>query len=451
MLAGHTVEDDGRTWKLTLRDGLMFHDGEKVLAHDCAASVKRWGARDSFGQALMARVDELSAADDKTIVFRLKRPFALLPHALSHGGPNMCAIMPQRLAETDPFKQITEMVGSGPFRFKADERVHGSRFVYEHFDGYKPREGSEADFTSGPKIVHFDRAEWHVLPDHATAPAALQTGEMDWWQLPSADLLPLLRRSNIATPITGPTGVSSFLRPNHLYPPFDKPAVRRALMGAIDQQEFMIAMMGEDTSLWTVPCGFFPPISPLANDAGMSVLTGKRNYEAVKKALEVAGYQGEKLVLIVPTGGVTKPLCDVAADMLKRVGMNVDYQTMDVATWVQRRTVTKPPAEEGWNLLCTGFPGLDFLNPATHLALRGNGKMAWVGWPDDPKIEELREAWFDAPDVAAQKKIGVEIQLHAFQNVPYWPLGLQQDSTAYRRDIAGVLEGFAKFWNVRRI
>src|ERR1700684_723954 len=143
MVAGHTVENDGKTWKLTLRDRLQFHDGEKVLARDCAASIKRWGARDAFGQALMARTDELSAPDDKTIMFRLKQPFALLPDALGHGASNMCAMMPQRIAETDPFKAFTEVVGSGPFRFNAKERVQGSLFVYEKFDKYKPREDGE--------------------------------------------------------------------------------------------------------------------------------------------------------------------------------------------------------------------------------------------------------------------------------------------------------------------
>ena len=193
MVAGHIIENDGKTWKLTLRDGLLFHNGERVLASDCVASIKRWGARDAFGQALMARTDELSAPDDKTIVFRLKQPFALLPDALGHGASNMCAIMPKHIAETDPFKQFTEVVGSGPFRFKADERVQGSLFVYERFDKYKPREDGEASFTSGPKIVHFDRVEWHVQPDYATKAAAMQAGEMDWWENPPADLLPLLQ------------------------------------------------------------------------------------------------------------------------------------------------------------------------------------------------------------------------------------------------------------------
>jgi peptide/nickel transport system substrate-binding protein len=110
MAAGHVIENDGKTWKLTLRDFLQFHNGERVLASDCVTSIKRLGVRDAFGQALMARTDELFAPDDKTIVFRLKRPLALLPDALGHAASNMCAIMPRHIAETDPFKQITEKI-----------------------------------------------------------------------------------------------------------------------------------------------------------------------------------------------------------------------------------------------------------------------------------------------------------------------------------------------------
>jgi peptide/nickel transport system substrate-binding protein len=164
MVAGHTTENDSKTWKLTLRDGLMFHNDEKVLARDCVASIKRWGARDAFGQALMARTDELSAPDDKTIMFRLKQPFALLPDAMGHGASNMCAMMPQRIAETDPFKQFSEVVGSGPFRFKPDERVQGSLFVYERFEGYEPREEAPSWWRwTGPILMPTSRPQlcWH--------------------------------------------------------------------------------------------------------------------------------------------------------------------------------------------------------------------------------------------------------------------------------------------------
>ena len=284
-------------------------------------------------------------------------------------------------------------------------------------------EDGEASFTAGPKIVHFDRVQWHVQPDYATKAAAMQAGELDWWENPPADLLPLLKKAKITVEITDYTGTPFLLRPNHLYPPFDNPAVRRALMGAIDQKQFMIAMQGEDTSLWAADNGFFPPVSPLASDAGMAALTGKRDYDAVKKALAQAGYAGEKVVLMGATDQPTNyPLAEVAADMLKRVGVNVDYQATDWGMVVQRRALTKPPADGGWNMFCTGFSGLDFFTPASHLPLRGNGKGAWFGWPDDPKIEALREAWFNAPDLAAQKKVGADVQLQAFENVPYYPL-----------------------------
>jgi len=179
MVDGFTTEPDGRTWRLTLRDGLRFHDGTPVLARDCVASVNRWGKRDAFGQALMAAIDELSAADDKTLVFRLKRPFPLLPDALGKVAGVMCAIMPERLADTDPYTPITEMVGSGSFRYVAAERVPGALSVYTRFEGYVPRPGGTPSWTAGPKIAHLDRIEWGAIPDPATAMAALHQGQVD--------------------------------------------------------------------------------------------------------------------------------------------------------------------------------------------------------------------------------------------------------------------------------
>jgi peptide/nickel transport system substrate-binding protein len=129
MVEGYTVDADGLTWTLKLRDGLHFHDGEKVLARDCVASLRRWGKRDNCGRMLMAATAELSAPDDRSIVFRLRTPFPQLPEALGQATNNSAAIMPERLAMTDPFKQVTELVGSGPFRFKADERISGAKYI----------------------------------------------------------------------------------------------------------------------------------------------------------------------------------------------------------------------------------------------------------------------------------------------------------------------------------
>src|SRR5258708_24052296 len=154
MVSGHVVSNDDRQWDLMLREGLLRHDGDRVLARDCVASIRRWAARDGFGAELMAATDERSAPEDRTIRFRLNRPFPLLPAALGKSAIQAPFMMPERLASLDPFKPLTEMIGSGPFRFVADERVQGARNVYARFDRYQPREGGMPDWTAGTKIVH---------------------------------------------------------------------------------------------------------------------------------------------------------------------------------------------------------------------------------------------------------------------------------------------------------
>jgi peptide/nickel transport system substrate-binding protein len=215
MAEGHRVEDGGRRVTITLRQGLAFHDGEPVRARDCVASIKRWAQRDALGQALMAATEELVADDDRNLTFRLKKPFALLFDALAKPSTPVPFMMPERIASQDANTPIKENIGSGPFRFKTDERVPGSLLVYERNPAYRPREGGTPAWTSGPKQVHFDRVEWRVVPDASTAAAALGNNEADWWEQPTADLLPLLKRNrNVKVETYDPTGLLGLCRFN---------------------------------------------------------------------------------------------------------------------------------------------------------------------------------------------------------------------------------------------
>ena len=223
MLAGSVTDPDGLAWTLTLREGLRFHDGTPVLARDAVASIKRWWVQDAFGQALALATDEVSAPDDKTIRFRLKRRFGLLPDALAHPTNTVAAIMPERLANTPATTRLTEMVGSGPFRYVAAERVPGARNVYARFEGYVPRQGT-ASFTAGPRVAHFDRVEWVTTPDPGTQVAALRNGEVDFVEQPLMDLVPSLRADrNVKVEVVETKGLIGFLRFNQLFPPFDHP------------------------------------------------------------------------------------------------------------------------------------------------------------------------------------------------------------------------------------
>jgi peptide/nickel transport system substrate-binding protein len=451
MVDGHTLENDGRVWTLTLREGLRFHDGEPVRGRDAVASIKRWAARDAFGTALIAVTDELSAPSDKAIRFRLNKPFPRLPAALGKPGGNLPCIMPERLAATDPGKQVTEMVGSGPYRFVASEWLAGSRAIYEKFSGYVPRRSGEPSFTAGPKIAHIARVEWTIIPDAATAAAALQAGEVDWWENASNDVLPLLKRQRNLVLAPGTMPSIAIMRFNALHPPFDNPAARRALLGAVVQSEFMAAAFGTEGDTWREGAGVFSSASPLANDAGVEVLTGPRDLAKVKAALAAAGYRGERIVLIDPGDyAAIHAWSLVGADMLRKTGMDVDVQTMDWGTAQYRRSKQDPPAAGGWNVFCTGLSGPNNFDPAGHLGLRGNGKGGWFGWPTSQRLEDLRNAWFDAPDLEAQKSIGREIQLQVWQDAPFLPLGEFFVVAAYRDTLANVPRTFPLFYGVRR-
>src|SRR5437763_93557 len=417
MVAGQTTSSDGLQWELTLRDGLKFHDGSPVLAKDCVATIKRFGQRDPMGTALTARTDEVSAPSDKVIRFRLKKPFPLLTYAL---GQVYCAIMPERLAQTDAFTQVTEAVGSGPFKFVAAERVPGQRVVFEKNKDYVPRDGKPS-FHAGPKIVYFDRVIWNFVPDSGTASAALQAGEVDWWENPQFDLVPQLRRDkSLVVAVKDRTGEIGCLRFNHLFPPFDKPAVRRVVLSAMDQKDVMTAVAGAEPSLIKTDVGLFVPGTPFASNVGIEITRGPKDYNKIKQELAAAGYNGEKIIVLAAT---TIPTiwaeASVASDVLKQSGMNVDLLALEWGAVVSRRAVKEPPDHGGWNIFYTYLGGFGNISPGPNIAIRGTGTKAWFGWPTDEEMEKLRDAWFEAPDLAAQQKIRAEMQTHFWQNPGY--------------------------------
>lgn len=449
MVAGHVVENDALLWRLTLREGLRFHDGEPVLARDCVQSIRRWATVDSFGQTLLDATDELSAPTDREIRFRLKRPFPLLPNALGKANTFMPAMMPERLALTEPGRQVSEPIGSGPYRFIASERISGARVAYEKFADYVPREG-HPEFTSGPKIAHFDRLEWIIMPDHGTAANALRAGEIDWYEDPLLDLLPILRRDRrVVVDNFNPAGNMGIVRFNHLHPPFSNPAIRRAAMGAINQAELMQALAGSDRDMWNDGVGVFVPESPMASTAGIQP---PKDPAATRRDLETAGYAGEPVTFLTATTSVgINTLAEVASDQLRRAGMNIDYVAMEFGNWLQRRNRREPPAQGGWNILTTFLPGLELWDPAGHLALRGNGSAAWSGWPTSSRIEALRDRWFDTADPVARAAMGAEFQRAAIEDVPYVPAGRWRQPTAYRVGLTDLPRHMPLFYTLRRV
>jgi peptide/nickel transport system substrate-binding protein len=452
MVDGHVIEDDGRRWRLTLREGLRFHDNTPVLARDVVASLNRWMSRDPFGAGLLAATDELAAPSDRVVQFRLKRPFPFLPAALARTTGYVPGIMPARLAATPAQTPVPELIGSGPFAWAADERVPGSLAVYRRFAGYVPRPDGVASFTAGPRAAYFDRIEWQTLPDPSTAASALQRGEVDWWEQPTIDLMPMLRADrNVTVKQVEGRGLMAQMRLNHLYPPFDNPAIRRAVLGCISQTDCMEAVASEDRSLWQDGVGFFTPGSPLASSAGMEAITRPRNIAAGRQALKDAGYDGEPVTMLV---GADVPrinaIAQVSYQACRDIGLNVQQVNADWGTVLGRVNNAKPVAEGGWNMYPTFSSGIDFWTPAAHSTLRGNGLKGVSGWPTIPLLEILRDKWLMTESLAEQQAICRDMQLEAFRAVPYVPLGLFRQPTVFRSDLQGMLVGQPVFTNLRR-
>ena len=449
MCAGHEVSSDRLTWIFTLRDGLAFHDGEKVLARDCVSSIRRWGSRDSFGQAMMASTEELSALDDRRFQFRLRKPFNQMLYGL---GARNCFIMPDRMAQTPGTQQVKEAIGSGPYRFVPDEWVSGARAGYARFDRYVPRQ-EPASFYAGGKLAKFAKIDWIVQPDAATAAAALQKGEVEWVEQPLIDLVPMLRRSSeVKVGVNDPFGWQPALQLNHLHPPFNNRKLRQALLPALDQKQFIQAVVGDQLDLARLPAGYFCEGQPMASLAGMEALTRPRDLALARKLVKESGYAGEKVVMLSPSD---RPVYDqqsqLARALFQELGLNVDFQPMDWGSVVSRRGSRSPTSQGGWSTFNTALDGITIQNPGSNFALRGSGDKAWFGWPDDPKLESLRAAWFDAPDLAAQKALAEQVQAQAFDSVIYLPLGQFFQPTAYRSNISGFVRSpLAIFWNVGR-
>ncbi|MDB5382109.1 MAG: Peptide/nickel transport system substrate-binding protein, partial [Rhodospirillales bacterium] len=452
MAEGHEVDEDGRRVTITLRPNLRFHDGEPVRAADCVASITRWMKRSPIGQKLETFTDAVEAVDDRRLRFRLKRPFPLLINALAQVSNSPPFIMPERIARTDAFTQIREAIGSGPFKFKADEFNSGSVVVYEKNAAYVPVQSGEPTLTAGPKVPHFDRIEWQIITDAATAAAALQTGEVDWYEQPNPEYQTLLLRNRaIAIEEIDPLPLTGILRFNHLHPPFNDKRLRQALLPAVSQTDFMSAVVGPDPSIYNDKVGMFTPGTPLANDAGMAPLLGDRSVDRARALMREAGYTNQLMRLIAPTDILApSAMSQVGADLVRRLGFNADSVFADWGTVVTRRASREPVENGGWSMLFTSFSSFDFLDPSAHFPLRGNGAGAWVGWPNIPRLEELRDAWFIAPDLDAQKVIAREMQTIAMDELPYIPVGAYKSMTAIRRNLTGRVKGMALFWNLRR-
>ncbi|GJG96732.1 ABC transporter substrate-binding protein [Cupriavidus pauculus] len=421
---------DKLTLTLTLRKGLMFHDGTPVTGEDVIASLKRWAERDALGQRLMMTTAKLESPDASTVVFRLKRPFGLLLEALAKPGSPVPFIMPKRIASRPASQPITEVIGSGPYKFVAASFQPGVKASYVKFTDYVPRKEPASGFAGG-KVAVVDRIEMVNISDAQTAVNALSRGEIDFVEDVPPDLMPQLE--GVKTVALKPYGKSTnmfTLRMNWLQPPFNNVKVRRAVLAALYQADYLDAQIG-DNRMYQVCGAVLSCISPYASEEG-ATQTKKPDLARAKVLLKESGYDGSKVVILHPTDlPILASLASVTAQSLKTIGMNVEIQSMDWATLLSRYSKKDSVAQGGWSIFQTGFSSLDLMNPITNPNLDGRGDAGYVGWSKSEEMEKLRDQFSDEVDAAKKKQTALAIQKLNYDQVFFIPLGAYSKAKGY--------------------
>ncbi len=323
--------------------------------------------------------------------------------------------------------------------------MSGSQAVFARAEGYVPR-SEPVDFCAGGKRAMVDRVEWHIIPDAATAVGALAAGEIDWIGMPLPDLLPLLRRNpDIVVGRLDPIGLFPQCRPNMLQGPTANTGVRQAMLAAVDQREVMQAVMGDDAGAYRTGVGVFVPGMPGFTEAGLGRL-GPKPDAVVRAMLDRAGYDGGKVVLLHPTDQpFYSAMCDVVGAAFKRVGINLDDQSMDWGTAVQRRASKAPLEAGGWSAVLHVLPGPGLRRPAHGRRGAGQRRRRLVGLAvrcgsRKPLYQDL--AVRRGAGGRAGRQSQAQMQQRAHRTTPgSMPLGQYFQSSAWRRQRHRLPEG----------
>ncbi|WP_043835253.1 ABC transporter substrate-binding protein [Muricoccus aerilatus] len=436
---------DGLEWRFFLRDGLAFHDGTPVTAEDCTASLRRWGQRDALGSVMLRATETLDALDERTLRLKLKQPFGLVLQALAKPGAMVPMIMPKRLAETPANRPVTEPIGSGPYRFVAGEYRPGDRIVLVRNEAYRPRPEPSV-WASGGKRATFERVELIAMPDVSSQVSALSTGEVDYLERLPADVLPILERNRaVRVQVVSSFGYQGVMRFNHLLAPFDDVRVRRAVMTAVDQMDYLPGVAGRPEYMREcrsmLGCG-----TPYETTAGMPL---KADLEGARRMLREAGTDLSRPVVIIHPADAPgiAALGLVTQDLLTKLGFTVDLQSMDLNTFFGRRA--RP---EGWNVFHTTATVPDMQTPLQNSYMEAAGAPnGFAGWPKDDEVQAGRAAFAAAATEAERKTLAESIHRRAAERGFYMPLGQFTAASAWRAELTDVPTGPAMFlWNIRR-
>ncbi|MER8944157.1 ABC transporter substrate-binding protein [Mesorhizobium sp. M0915] len=452
MVGKWGVSDDKKIYTFELRDGLGWHDGTPVTAADCVASIRRWAQVTPGGQLIMERAKDIAKKDDKTFTIALKEPLGILIDILATLPCPTLFIMREKDAERPATEQVTGNIGSGPFKFNHDLAKPGASFTYDRNDKYVPRKEPSDGFAGG-KVVNVERVTWENIADQQTAMAALQAGEIDYFETPPADLYSVIASDpNLELQILNKTGQDVVLRLNHLQKPFDNVKARQAMLSLIDQDAYM-RVMSSDPKYSSTVVSLFGSGTLYYNDENTGWYKKGGDPEKATQLFMEAGYAGERVVILQPTDWAeSSNASQLLAAALRNIGVNAELAPSDWGGVAARRANKGPIENGGWNMFITTNTGYSNSNPLGTPLLTANGDKAWYGWPKSDEYEVLRAKWADVETVDERKALARKMQKVWWDFVGDVRLGGYVQPIARRKTLTGLIgiPVLVPMWNMQK-
>lgn len=434
------VSDDGTVYTFTLKEGVLWHDGEPFTAHDVVFSVTEFLAETHPRlRVSLAHVDRVEALDDHTVRFTLKQPFGPFLGIFEVGSMPM---IPKHIYEGTNFQDNpanNTPIGTGPFKFQEWDRgsyIHLVRNDDYHVEGQP----------------YLDEIYWHVIPDAASRSVAYENGDVDILPGGSVENFDVPRIA--ALPNTCITGAGwEFFSPlawmwlNNREGPLADKRVRQAVLHSIDR-EFAKDVIWN--GLGNVPTG---PVSSAVRFYDDDVPHYDYDTERARALLEEAGYDGEEIRLLpLPYGETWQRWAEAVRQNMQEAGFNVTLQSTDVAGWNQRLN------EWDYDMAFTylyqyGDPALGVTRNYISSNIAKGSPWNNVGGYVNERVDELADAAAVAFPAEARQELYTEMQQIIVEEAPLaWLLELEFP-TIYRCDVKdliqtaiGINDAFGNAW-----
>jgi len=440
LAAGDSLSEDGKTITISLRDDVIFHNGQAMTSADVVASMKRWGEHGSRGGLLFSNVESIEASGDHEIMIKLSAPFGPWKNLLAfiNGGP---AIYPASVMEGATKEPIEpeQYIGTGPYKFSEWQPNRHVELV--RFEDYVSPPG-EADGYGGARKADLDTLRFIPVPDVGTRVAGLQAGDYDYAESIPGDLYADLDAdAGVKTILNGGPIFGLVFMNSKEGPLKENFALRRAIQTALNKTPALQVAIGPE-GLWRANGSFLPEGNVWHTDSGADNFS-KGDAEAAKVMAAEAGYTGDPIKFMVSTNypfHYDKAI--VYTKQLAEAGFNIDLQVYDWATLIEKRA-----QPDQWDLFFTHH---GFVPDPILISVMNDSYPGW--WTTEEKAE-LKAKFTASSDPIERQAIWADMQALIYEQVPTMKTGDVYTYNIASPQLSGLGDAtliWPHFWNVAK-